>query len=559
MRLCAAWIVIAAVASADEARPVQVIADPGFEARPIEGYEGGWHNQAAGGEGVTSEWLKEGGRGGSPCVHVASSAGPDGLWIWRQHVADPPTLRRCRLSAWVKAADVQGNVIVCIRCSAENGDLVGFGTTQGTCDTAGTCDWKEITCELVPPKGTARLEVLCFLAGTGECWFDDVTLAAYEKAEAAAVPGEPGKDAPGVLRLRGMYRVEAGEAMKEPVALFPLPLSWGPQVPLSWEVHATPAGRVRTWHVFERKPHDWVAQVKLAPIAEGESFSLEWEAFVVCGPSEGPKLPEGVAVERLSEAPEEARTWLASTRCVESDDARFRAIGEEVRKDAKDVADLVARAQAKAADVFQHVEGQATDLRATTALDHPGSCTSNANLVAAVYRACGVPARVLSGYPVWSGPLQTHYIVEVWLPETGWYPIESTMLRHPWPQSQQAAVSLVYPEDEDASAGRACGADGVPYLSLTEAPGGDGVFVMIGTIPGHDDCDHEASLLSALPADDAAWQETLGLAREAWSAWLAAAAKRPAPAAEQASRRALKDCKTLADLSVALRKAIRRK
>ncbi|MEK7867451.1 MAG: transglutaminase-like domain-containing protein, partial [Planctomycetota bacterium] len=362
----------------------------------------------------------------------------------------------------------------------------------------------------------------------------------------------PGEDKPGVFRLRGMYEVEANDRAFEPVVLFPLPLSWGPQVPLSWEVRSNPSAMVRTWRVYERKPHDWVAEVRFPSLEKGDKFALEWEAYVLCGPSAPPALPAGVGLDRLKEAPEEARPWLASTRCVQRKHERFKSMAKELREGAKDVAGLVEGIQARLADIYARQEGQARDLSALEALDKPGSCTSCANVTAGVYRACGVPARVLSGYPVWSGPLQTHYIVEIWLPDTGWYAVESTMLKHPWPQSQQLAVSLVYPEDEDGSAGRSCAADGVPYLSLTEAPGSDGRFTMKGVIPGREWCDHEAAPVRAFPKDDAAWDEALTLARRHWRAWLAQGSEGPLSPDAFASRRPLGQAESLAELLLSL-------
>ena len=122
------------------------------------------------------------------------------------------------------------------------------------------------------------------------------------------------------------------------------------------------------------------------------------------------------------------------------------------------------------------------------------------------------------------------------------------MLKHPWPQSQQLAVSLVYPEDEDGSAGRSCAADGVPYLSLTEAPGSDGRFTMKGVIPGSEWCDHEAAPVRAFAKDDAAWDKALSLARRHWNAWLATGSDGPLSPDAIASRRALGRAESLAQL-----------
>ena len=112
---------------------------------------------------------------------------------------------------------------------------------------------------------------------------------------------------------------------------------------------------------------------------------------------------------------------------------------------------LEERVLAKLHDVKAKQKGESKDLGALPALEKAGSCTSNANLCAALFRAAGVPARIVSGYAVWGGPHQTHYIVEAWLPGSGWVPFESTHVRARWPWSQQANVSIVRPEDEDRS------------------------------------------------------------------------------------------------------------
>jgi hypothetical protein len=156
------------------------------------------------------------------------------------------------------------------------------------------------------------------------------------------------------------------------------------------------------------------------------------------------------------------------------------------------------------------------------ALDKQGSCTSCANLVAAVLRACGVPARIVAGYPSWSGPLQTHYIVEAYVPEYGWYPIESTMGRSPWPNDQQALVAIIPPRHEDqAMAGARVGvAGGVPYLSLTELPGNDGYCIAVGAIEDAAGCDHQCRAIQGLEGTNKQWKLANAAARTKWRAWL---------------------------------------
>ena len=182
--------------------------------------------------------------------------------------------------------------------------------------------------------------------------------------------------------------------------------------------------------------------------------------------------------------------------------------------------EIVRRVLSRSQEIFKAAMGSVTELTAVEALDKQGSCTSCANLVAALLRACGVPARVLSGYPTWSGPLQTHYIVEAWVPGYGWYPIESTLGREPWQPYQQVAVSVVPPEYEERSQPRPSAAGGVPYLSLTEVVT-ESVY-SDGTMPGRPHCDHGATVFRPLATDTGplAWTGAFERARGQWWKWL---------------------------------------
>ncbi|MBI3725139.1 transglutaminase domain-containing protein [bacterium] len=342
------------------------------------------------------------------------------------------------------------------------------------------------------------------------------------------VPVDRFADRPGIFRLRGVYEAAAIASSDGATVELPLPLVWGQQVPLRWEVRAKPQARLASWKAVERKPRDWIARLTLAKLEEGERFDLEWEADVLCGPSAFRELPAGVPLARLNEVPKEARLWLASTKCVQCDAAPFKKIAKKLREEAEDLADLQKKIVAKLAEIQSGQSGMAEDLGALEALEHQGSCTSAANLACAVFRACGFPARTLAGYPVWSGPLQTHYVIELYFPRVGWVPLESTLLRTPWPSSQQLEVALVYPEDEDRSGARACAAPGVPYLSLTEAPGAEESLQLVGKVPAeHPGCDHVATREHDLRSNDSRWPPSLAKAKKHWEKWLERAKSGP--------------------------------
>jgi len=63
-----------------------------------------------------------------------------------------------------------------IQCWDENSNLVGFGTTQSETNITGTNDWTQYTASVKVPAETESIIIRLTLTGTGQVWFDDVTL-----------------------------------------------------------------------------------------------------------------------------------------------------------------------------------------------------------------------------------------------------------------------------------------------------------------------------------------------------------------------------------------------
>ena len=214
----------------------------------------------------------------------------------------------------------------------------------------------------------------------------------------------------------------------------------------------------------------------------------------------------------------EVRPWLQSTGCVQVDDQDIQSAAAEVYQDEN----LMATARSVAPIPYQIAE-QAfeegltySSLDAVEALHRGGSCTSAANLAAALLRANGIPARVLAVYPTDGHPLQTHYLVEFYVQGYGWVWMESTLGRFPWSPTNAVVVAVVYPEDEDRaleSSGR-WAMPGVPWGSLTENLSGEGWFA-VGTLAQH--CDHVANEIQVF-ADTARLDEAFELASQVWEA-----------------------------------------
>ncbi len=396
------------------------------------------------------------------------------------------------------------------------------------------------------------INVGMFLAGSGRACMDDVSLEIVDQDAQVTgrVLGTMGGMSfddigPGLLEIAGAMELKyepswvsrlaatLGNAAKNPDdeqeqtvnVLLPLPLAYRQQVPVTYELTVDPPEAATGVMVYQDTPHNHVAKVSVVLNRKRDKVDIKFRSLVLVGPSSFSDVPDRAKIP--DQWPKQCQPWLESTWCVDSQNEQIQALSKEIRGDTDDVMTLIAVTQERAGTIFFNAQRQAKDLTAVEALEGRGSCTSCANLVAALLRASNIPARVVAGYPSWTGPLQTHYIVEAYVPEFGWYPIESTMCKAPWPNEYQVNVAIVPPkyESKELADWRPQGAGGVPYLSLTEMPDASSGVILNGTIDPARSCDHQCKMVRKFPADDGQWDSALDAANSRWRKWLASKAK----------------------------------
>lgn len=469
----------------------------------------GWIPLPAPPEGVVMDRASDGGRNGSGALHIADPGTADAdVRTWVASIPAPAG-RAFRVVAWIRGTGTLVAAGIGLEAVGERGvefpSYAGSSTAQ---PLAGTFDWTRVEAVLVARPATA-VRVRAFTRGAGEAWFDDVTVTAEPLVKGTAAV------APGLFDCRGRWRVYTSGA-RVATLLVPLPLDDREQVPLTYHLATDPPAALTGARVRGDEVGNAWLEIDCA-LTPGTGVEVAWRALVLCGPRSLDDLPDAAPLPK--EWPREAARWLRATRCVQAADPRIRAAA---RVGSRDALAIVQAALETAEACWTRATGNAHELGAVEALTTQGSCTSCANLLAALVRANGVPARVLSGYPSWSGPLQTHYLVEAWLPGYGWYRLEPTMWRSGWPPCQQITVSIVTPEAEDASVARRFGAPGVPFRSLTECAGNDPEVWSIGTLDEPRGCDHGCTPWWNYP-EEADWAPALAAARKRWAAWLRAA------------------------------------
>ena len=384
-----------------------------------------------------------------------------------------------------------------------------------------------------------------FMRGSGQAWMDDVSLEIVDqntKVTGGTMGGMSFDDiGPGLLEISGAMELEYKPSLASRMAetlgfaakkaddeqeqianvLIPLPLAYRQQVPVTYELAVDPPDAATSVTIYQDTPHNHVAKVSVVLSSKRDKVDIKFRSVVLVGPSSFSDVPDRAEIP--DQWPEQCQPWLKSTWCVNSQHDEIQALSKEIRNDADDVMTIIAGVQERAGTVFVNAQGEFKGLTAVAALTSRGSCTSCANLVAALLRASNIPARVVAGYPSWSGPLQTHYIVEAYVPQFGWYPIESTRCKSPWPNEYQVNVAIVPPkyESQELADGRPTGAAGVPFLSLTEMPDAPSGIILRGTIDPARNCDHQCKMVRKFPADDDQWKSVLDAANSRWQKWLA--------------------------------------
>jgi hypothetical protein len=357
------------------------------------------------------------------------------------------------------------------------------------------------------------------LLGNGSAALDDVSLEIVDPAS-TKVTGATAQvtPAPGLAEVVMAGIVHADDKAQTATLAFPLPLAYRDQVPLTLRLIVDPPAAAAGVEVVNGSGPNRILKLTLKDLGKHRKVAVEYRSLVLVAPTSFEGVPRQVKFPAAW--PDEAKPWLAATWCADHAEARLEKLAKEIRGDTDDVMVVIHAAKARAGEVFTKAKGRVNHLTAVEALDKQGSCTSCANLMAALLRGAGVPTRVLSGYPLWSGPLQTHYIVEAYVPGYGWYPIESTRCQSPWPNHQQVNVSIVPVENESQTkAGpRSCAAGGVPFQSLTEYEGDTKHFRMVGTLKPF--CDHECRMVRPIAATPPEWESAKTWADARWSQWL---------------------------------------
>ena len=264
-------------------------------------------------------------------------------------------------------------------------------------------------------------------------------------------------------------KAEDAEKPQEGSVTFAVPGLYRGQVPLSLKVAADPPEALKNYKL--RLRDDGINYVCDATVNPGKKGAIiYWEATVLVGLGPDAPMVLGPAQSLVDPVvkPEHAK-WLRSTNCVQIHPVL--RLANELHYKSKSIlnfADIVEEWVDKNKGTGKPLE----TLDAAAAVECGGSCTSRANLAAALLRSKGFPARTVAHLPVGIGPLYVHWQTEYWHPQVGWIELHPAKLTHG--TGQNVILNVANPEDEDDCIwpNRRSGImDGAPRLSGRELNG----------------------------------------------------------------------------------------
>jgi hypothetical protein len=362
-------------------------------------------------------------------------------------IGSPPTNQRLRFTCFVKGTVDGQRVYINAFTFDKTMKPTGYWHSEAIVAAGG---WTPMEVTVNALDGSARLTAWVINETANPVYVSDARLVAGRKEHAtphfvrAIKRPVAGLGGPGVIRATAQASVQSMKPGDTGVVTFPVPGTYRDQVPLSFDLRVTPPSALRGSRLLMRPDGiNRICEVTVAPPDAGAK--IRWESLVLVGDRKQSELPHAA----VPEVPKDAAAWTRAAACVQSDDPAIKAKADELAKGTDGIESYVRKVIAFTSRNQGRPGVRFDSLDARKALDCGGSCTSRANLAAALLRARGIPARTVAHLPTWAGPLFEHWLVEYWHPGAGWVWVESTKGQMQPSPNEIVVLNVANPEDED--------------------------------------------------------------------------------------------------------------
>ena len=190
---------------------------------------------------------------------------------------------------------------------------------------------------------------------------------------------------------------------------------------------------------------------------KNETVLIHFSYWVLVNNYDYSDLPKSIKIPEKSELPENVTKWLSSTEVVQKDKLRIKLRARQMKFLTNNLLKLAERIgrfskqHRRILFLLQAIFGSYGPQDALTTLKRNGECPGRSHLGSALFRANGVPARVImatpSNYDFW---FEMHYMLEYYSNEKfGWILSDSHSGVSPIEHKKQIIHRICYPEDEN--------------------------------------------------------------------------------------------------------------
>ncbi len=190
-------------------------------------------------------------------------------------------------------------------------------------------------------------------------------------------------------------------------------------------------------------------------------IDLNWTSWVLIKQHDYSGIPASIPIPSISELPDSVLSWLQPTACVQWNDSTVYNIADSVRGSTNDLIVLAEKIEDYCTDIPWVFPHSPVSFDAYYAMKWGNSCTGHAHAGAALFRANGIPSRVLMNMPAWfSSYMDMHWIIEYFIPDYGWVKMETSIGINPYHNADKEVITfacniedefpILYPDNIEA-------------------------------------------------------------------------------------------------------------
>ena len=195
----------------------------------------------------------------------------------------------------------------------------------------------------------------------------------------------------------------------------------------------------------------------IGSMKKNETVLIHFNYWVLVNNYDYSDLPKSIKIPEKSDLPENVTKWLSSTEVVQKDKLRIKLRARQMKFLTNNLLKLAERIGKFSRQhryflfLIQYTFGNYGPQDALTALKRNGECPGRSHLGSALFRANGVPARVVlstpSYYDFW---FEMHYMLEYYTNEKfQWILTNPHSGKTPIEQKKHIIHRICYPEDEN--------------------------------------------------------------------------------------------------------------